>query len=181
MCVHVPASASHFFNKKPPRSGKGTYSLPLPGTGNGGKLSIAACKSWGRSGRIHVIYHFHLFFVLLFWLSFRLHDASGSILSSLFCNQQPSSLCPLSISVLHHPSFPSSVFCLSHHLLHIMYSDSLSLCSVSIFIFSTSIHYSLPPHSNIVYLLFCPLWICKSFSTFSILPHLPYYSKPCSI
>ena len=38
---------------------------------------------------------------------------------------------------------------------HLPSSDSLPLCSVSIFIFSTSIHYSLPPHSDFVYLSFC--------------------------
>ena len=82
---------------------------------------------------------------------------------------------------LHHRSFPSSILHLSYYLFYILSSNSLSLCSVSIFIFSTSVHYSLPPCSNFDSLPFWSLWLCESIYTFSILPCLPYYSEPCSI
>ena len=170
MCLLLPLI---FFSKKTPRSREGTYPLPLslPGMGNGGKLSKAACKSWGRSGRIHVIYHLHLFFVLLFWLSFRLHDASASILSSLFHNQQPSSLCPsilhpLSISILHHPSFPSV------SLTTCSVSCTLTPCPFVLFLSLSSQHPSITPCLPIPTLSTWHSVPCDSVSHFL---HSPYY------
>ena len=134
----------------------------------------------------YTIFIFYLFFC--FWLPSRLCDASASILCSLSYNPQPSSLYPsilpssvfCSSSVLCHfvtpsPLFMSSVFCLSYYLFHLLSSDSLPLCSVSIFIISTSVHYSLSPHSDFDSLPFRPLWLCKSISTFSILLQALYY------
>ena len=80
----------------------------------------------------------------------------------LFCvpysitnNHHPSILCPLSIFCPLSPCH--SIIHLCHHLFHLLSPDSLPLCSVSIFIFLTSIHYSLPPCSNFDYSSFCPL------------------------
>ena len=64
---------------------------------------------------------------------------------------------------------------------HIPVSQLIASPFCSIFIFSTSIHYSLPPRSDFVYLTFHSLWLHESFPTFSILLHLLYYSKPCSL
>ena len=108
------------------------------------------------------------------------------------CYLQPLSLCPPSSipcppSILCHIITPSPLFLSSvlHHSLIpslcIPVSQLPASSFHSIFIFSTSVHYSLPPHSNFVYLTFCPLLLYESFYTFSILPHSLYYSKPCSL
>ena len=60
-------------------------------------------------------------------------------------------------SSLRHPLFLSSIIYLPCYLFHILSSNSMPFVLFSIFIFSTSIHYSLPPHSNFDYLSFCPL------------------------
>ena len=141
--------------------------------------------SWDLMGSVpkgeilsYTIFILPLSFILI---TFRLCDASASIACSLFYNQQPLSLhppssipCPLSvlchlitlISILHALS-------LSQHLFHISIFQLLAPLFHSILIFSTSIHYSLPPHSDFDYLSFCPLWLCESFSAFSVLPHSP--------
>ena len=72
------------------------------------------------------------------------------------------------------------VLCLiTSFYLHV--SQLLASLSCSIIIFPTSVHYSLPPHSDFIYLTFCPLWLCESFSTFSRLPRSLSYSEPCSL
>ena len=98
---------------------------------------------------------------------------------SLFHYPQPSSLhppssvpCPPSLvhlSILCHfvtpsPSFTSSIL---HHSLIPSFCIPVSQLLASLFnsIFSTSVQYSLPPHSNFVYFTFHPLWLCESFST----------------
>ena len=155
---------------------------------------IVILRNKGGAYIISVIYHFHLSFVLWFdplsfyLISFRLYDASAFIMFSLSCYLQPLSLwppssipCPFSVlhhsvtlvPILHPPSPLITSFCL-----HV--SQLLASPFHSIFIFSTSVHYSLPPHSDFVYLTFCPLWLCESFSTFSVIPCSPSHSKPCS-
>ena len=103
-----------------------------------------------------------LIFYLLFWL-----PLDSVMPQHLFCVPYPT------FSNLCH-----SIFHPSDHLFHLLSSNSLFLCSVAIFIISTSIHYSLPPHPNFKYLSFCPLWLCESFSTFSILPVHHITSRP---
>ena len=121
---------------------------------------------------------FPLFFDLILCsfilISFRLCDASAFILLPYSVTHN---LCH---SILHFPSLvhlPSSVtLSLCHPHSHSLPSITLSsLLSVSL---SSN---SLPPYSDFVYLTFCPLWLCESFSTFPIWPCLPYYSEPCSI
>ena len=53
-------------------------------------------------------------------------------------------------------------------LLHILYSVSMLLCSISIIIFPPSVHYSLPSFPNLDNSTFHSLWLCKSSFTFSI-------------
>ena len=75
-------------------------------------------------------------------------------------------------SMIFHIHFhlPSSVHTSLHCLLfHIPYSVSMLLCSISIFITSPSVHYSLPCLPNLNNLTFHFLWLYESFSTFSIL------------
>ena len=101
-------------------------------------------------------------------ISFRLCDASAFIMFpySVTYNLYHSvfhlpSLIHLSIlchSITLSPSFLSFVL---HHSLtpsfRIPLFQLLASPSCSIIIFPTSVHYSLPPHSNFVYLTFCPL------------------------
>ena len=80
---------------------------------------------------------------------------------------------------------PSSIFC-SYFLslfayFHIPYSVSMLLCSVSIFVTSPIVYYSLPSLPNLNNSTFHSLWLCKSSFTFSILHCSPYYSEYCSI
>ena len=127
-----------------------------------------------RGKYCHILFFtFPLFFDLipcsLFWLALDFVMPQHFIMFSLFCYLQPPSLHPLSSilcppSVLCHfvtpsPSLPSSV------TLSSLLSISLSPNSLlySIFTFATSIHYSLPPRSNFVYLTFHPLWLYESF------------------
>ena len=49
------------------------------------------------------------------------------------------------------------------------------------FITSPFVHYSLPSLPKLNNSTLCSLWLCKSYFTFSILPHSLYYSEPCSI
>ena len=64
---------------------------------------------------------------------------------------------------ISHCLLPSSVF-------HPMF-----LCSISIIIFSPSIHYFLPSLSDLDNLTFHPLWLCESSFTFSVLHFLPIF------
>ena len=117
-------------------------------------------------------------FVLLFWLplDFVMPQHLFHVPYSITNNSSlhPPSHIPCPPPILHHlitpsPSFLSSVLSLSHHLFHISVFWLLASPFCSILIFLTSVHYSLPPHSDFVYLTFCPLWLCESFSTFSVL------------
>ena len=139
-----------------------------------------------------VIYHFHLSFVLLFWLAldFVMPWHLLCFPYSITYNLHHSILCPLSLvhlSILHHSITlsPSSLSSILHHSLtppfRIPLFQLLASLSCSIIIFPTSIHFSLPPHFNFIYLTFCPLWLCESFSAFSVLPCSPYHSEPCSL
>ena len=123
-------------------------------------------------------------FVLLFLITFRLCDALASIPCSLFHYPQPLSLHPP--SSIPCPPFHPPLLChsvtlvsilhplsLSHHLFCISVFQLLASLFHSILIFPTSVHYSLPSHSDFIYSTFCPLWLCESFSTFSVLPCLP--------
>ena len=144
----------------------------------------------------HTIFTFPLFFdlilVLLFWLAlnFVMPQHLSCFPYSITYNLCHSILHPLSLVhllssatlSLHPPLFPSSIL---HHPLITSFcipvSQLLASLFCSILIFPTSIHYSLPPCSNFVYLTFHPLWLYDSFSAFSILPHSLYFSKPCSL
>ena len=99
------------------------------------------------------IFHLPTFYFIL-WLPNSLH-----LLSSIF-----------------HSHFPSLLA-----YFHIPYFISMLLCSISIFITTPFVHYSLPCFLNLNNLIFYSLWLCKSSFTFSVLHHSPYYSKPCSI
>ena len=101
---------------------------------------------------------------------------------SLFHYLQPLSLCPSSsipCPPFHPPSLCHSVTLVPVlHLpsplitsFHIPVSQLLASLSHSIFIFPTSIHYSLPPHSNVVYVP------CDSMSHFL---HSLYYPICCT-
>ena len=117
------------------------------------------------SGNCHI--PFSSFLCSFILITFRLCDASASIPCSLFHYPQllshhpPSSItCPPSI--LHHfvtpsPLFLSSILHLSHHLFHISVFQLLASPFLSILIFSTFVHYSLPPCSDFNYLSFHPL------------------------
>ena len=165
-------------------------------------ISRSACMdhriSWVLMGPVpkgeilsYTMFTFPLFFdfwslVLLFWL-----PLDFVMPQHLSCFLIPLPTTFITLSLVHLPSsitlslstsFSSSV--LSHSLTPSFRIPVFWLLASPfhfILIFPTSVHYSLPPHSNFVYLTFCPLWLCESFSTFSILPCLPYYSKPCSI
>ena len=120
-----------------------------------------------------VTYHFYcyLFHCLTFvWLQDNF--TSFRLLSSIF--QFPSYDLPHTFCLLFTLLF-------TIHLLLYSISHLYALCSISIFITSPFVHYSLPSLPNLNNLTFHSLWLCESFSTFSILPCLPYYSKPCSI
>ena len=110
----------------------------------------------------YTIFVFYLFFC--FWLPSRLHDALASILCSLSHNNLCHSVfSPLFIFCSPSLCYPITLFHLSYYLFCLLSSNSLPLCSVSIFIISTSIHYSLPPHFNFDSLPSRPLWLCESF------------------
>ena len=134
----------------------------------------------------YTIFTFPLFFDLISYsfilISFRLYDPSAFYY--VFLIPLPTtSITPSSIlhplSIFHPPSLHHSVTLITSFCLYV--SQLLASPFHSIIIFLTSVHYSLPPHSNFVYLTFCPLWLCESFSTFSILPHSPSYSEPCNL
>ena len=85
----------------------------------------------------------------------------------------PSSVTSSFLSSVFHPFITCSIF---HFLTPCPFVLFLSLLFQHLFITPC-----LPIPTLFVYSTFCPLWLCESFSTFSILPHLLYYSKPCSI
>ena len=153
----------------------------------------------GMSYTILILYLFHCFCYLFFldsvmpWHLFHVpHPISSnlchSILPQPFCPSSSVNSIPYDIpsSILSTPltHLLSSIPCItsSFHIPSSLplacFPSSMFHCYVSIFTISTSVHYLLPPHSNFHYLSSCPLWLCKSFSTFSIPPHSPYYSKP---
>ena len=118
---------------------------------------------------------FPLFFDLILCsfilISFRLYDALAFYYVFLIplptTSVTPSSIPPSHVHLpsfitlsLHHPLIPS--FC-------IPISQLLASPFCSIVSFPTSVYYSLPLCSNFVYLTFCPLWLCESFPTFSML------------
>ena len=159
----------------------------------GGAQFSSMYSSIPKSLRIACIWHFHGIchipflpflcsliwsLVLLFWLAIEFMMPWHFIMFSLFHYLQPPSLCPPSSvpcppSILHHPRPhpPSSVTLITSFHLHV--SQLLASPFHSIIIFPTSTHYSLPLYSNFVYLTFHPLWLCESFSTFSVLPRSP--------
>ena len=93
---------------------------------------------------------------------------------SVTYNLLHSVLCPLSIFYFLSPLFPSSVF---HHPHHFFLSPCLPTPCLSV-----PFYYYLPNiHSLLLASLFQSLWLCESFSTFSILPHSLSYSKPHSL
>ena len=104
---------------------------------------------------------------------------------SITYNLRHSVLCPLSlvhlpssvISALHHPHFrPLSSVTLITSLC--MSPNSLPLHPILLIIFPTSVHYSLPPHSNFIYLTFYPLWFVVYPSACNCCPLLPTQSPP---